>query len=471
MKNSELYIWRYIQQREFPDIIDRLKKEKPLSKHQLVKMSPFLDSQGILRVGGRLKNSTLSENSKNPIILPKKCPTVHALFRHVHSRTGHQGRENILAQIRKKYYVIAMSSLAYKITQECIICRRLLSQPSTQVMANLPSDRLQSDLPPFTNSGIDCWGPMLVTRGRGRAQEKRYGLIISCVASRACHLELLHSLDTDSFVNALRRFYARRGPGIKRIRCDNGTNFVSGKKEIAHEIKAWNQRQIEEWCKIQEIEWIFNPPAAPHWGSMWEREIKTCKKVLQSMMFELENKRTLCDESLATFLTEVENVMNSRPITQVTCDVNDKEALTPNHLLKPATENSFPPGIFKQDDLYSKRRWRQVQYLVNEFWIRWRKEYLPLLMSRQKWTSEKRSFEVDDLVLVVDQLLPRNQWCLGRIDRTHQGQDGRVRSAEVVVAKHCDANGNLAGTHRLTRPISKLILLKTQDQLKNETKI
>ena len=308
-----------------------------------------------------------------------------------------------------------------------------------------------------------------MSRGRGRAKEKKYGLILTCVASRAIHIEVLNSLDTDSFINALRRFIARRGP-VKRLRSDNGTNFTSGKKEIALGIKQWNNHQIDSWCKSKEIEWIFNVPAAPHWGGLWEREVKTCKRILESMTSEIENKRTMTDECLSTWLCEVESIMNNRPITRVTCDSDDNEPLTPNHLLRPAAERTFPPGIFTPGDLYSRRRWRQVQYLSEEFWSRWRKEYLPLLILRQKWTNEHRSHEVDDLVLVVDQLLPRNMWCLGRISVVHRDREGIVRSADVVVSKHRNDAGNLSGTQTLTRPISKLILMKTQEQLKAQDK-
>ena len=467
LQNAELCIWRYVQNMNFSDVIQKLKQKKTLSKNQFSKLSPFIDSSNLLRARGRLQNSDLNEAMKYPILLPKKNPVVHSLFRHLHSRIGHLGREVLVAQIRKKYYVVGMSSLAYQITQQCIICRKILSRPSEQKMANLPSDRLQPDQPPFSTVGIDCFGPMFVTRGRGRSKEKRYGLILSCVASRAIHIEILHSLDTDSFINGLRRFVARRGP-VQRIRCDNGTNFVSGKREIALGIKEWNRHQIESWCKAQNIEWHFNVPAAPHWGGLWERIVKTCKKILNSMTSEIENKKSLNDESLLTWICEVENIMNSRPITQITCDIDDKEALTPNHLLRPATERSFPPGIFSQNDLYSKRRWRQVQFLVDEFWTRWKKEYLPLLMSRQRWTTQRRSHEVDDLVLVVDQLLPRNLWCLGRITQVNRDKEGTVRSAEVLVSKHRDNAGNLAGTQRLQRPITKLILLKTQEELKKD---
>ena len=464
LREAEVAIWRYVQKKELLDVHEALKQKRQLKKHRFAKLNPFLDKNDLIRAEGRLKKSTLSQYSKHPIMLPKSNHLVKSLCRYLHSLSGHLGRENLIVSIRKQFYIVGVSSLAYRITKECQICRVIMARPSEQRMADLPSDRLTPDLPPFSSTGVDAFGPFYVTKGRGRAKEKRYGLIMSCMASRAMHLEVLHSLDTSSFINALRRFTSRRGP-VQKIRSDNGTNFVSGQKELAQGVKNWNSHLIGQWCRAKEIEWIFNVPLAPHWGGAWEREIRTVKKTLTSITSELENRRSIDDETLVTLFCEVESILNGRPLTSVTCDLDDEEPLTPNHLLRPHADRSFPPGIFSPTDLYSKRRWRQVQFLADEFWRKWRNQYLPLLLARQKWNSEARSHEVGDLVLVVDQLLPRNLWCLGRISEVRRDREGRVRSAEVVVSKSKDGRNLRIGTNRLERPISKLILLKTLEEL------
>ena len=94
--------------------------------------------------------------------------------------------------------------------------------------------------------------------------------------------------------------------------------------------------------------------------------------------------------------------MNSRPLTKVSDDSNDLEALTPNHLLLLRPGTSLPPGVFRQSDLYSRRRWRQAQYLSNVFWRRWLKEYLPELQRRQKWLKPKRNFTPGYIENIVD---------------------------------------------------------------------
>lgn len=151
------------------------------------------------------------------------------------------------------------------------------------------------------------------------------------------------------------------------------------------------------------IQWSFNPPAASHHGGVWERLIRMVRQVLHSIVQE----QTLDDEGLQTLFCEVEAILNSRPISTISEDESDLEALTPNHILLLKCHPSFPPGLFQKTDMYIRRRWKQVQYLADLFWKRWTKEYLPLLQERQKWTTVKRGFQVGDVVLVVDSTAPR----------------------------------------------------------------
>ena len=321
-------------------------------------------------------------------------------------------------------------------------------------MANLPPERLTADIPAFTNVGIDCFGPFFVVHGR--KQEKRYGIVFSCMSSRAIHLEISHSLSTDSFISALRRFVARRG-NVESITCDNGTNFVSGSREMKLNIDEWNESTTEEWLKQRNIVWKFNPPTASNFGGFYEREIRSVRKVLTALMTEQTNKLT--DESLTTLMCEVEAILNNRPLTEVTSDPYDCEALTPNHLLLLNAGVTLPPGLFVDDDCYYRRRWKQVQYLAELFWKRWKSEYMILLQQRQKWYRHGRSHRIGDLVLVVDQPLPRNEWNLARIVNIKPDDEGNVRRATVRVAKYKNANLKTWGTKTVVRPIGKLILL------------
>jgi hypothetical protein len=240
-----------------------------------------------------------------------------------------------------------------------------------QKMADLPTERT-SDGPPFTYTGVDFFGPFMIKQGR--KQLKRYGAIFTCLSSRAIHIESAASLDTDSFILALRRFLARRGP-IRQLRCDNGTNFVGAERQLREAFAEMKEDKIKEILMKQSIEWVFNPPAASHFGGIWERQIRTVRKVLSSLSREFGDK--LDEESFRTLMCEVESIVNSRPITTVSSDPNDLDALTPSHILIMKSSIVLPPpGIFQQADVYLRRRWRRVQYLANIFWTRWKREYL-----------------------------------------------------------------------------------------------
>ena len=134
----------------------------------------------------------------------------------------------------------------------------------------------------------------------------------------------------------------------------------------------------------KKISWKFNPPYSSHFGGFFEREIRTVRKILYSILTS-QNIR-LSDENLCTVMCEIESIMNNRPLTEITSDPSDSDALTPNHLLLLNAGITLPPGLFKKSDCYLSRRWRQVQYLADMFWSKWRREYLVLLNQRQKWT-------------------------------------------------------------------------------------
>ena len=163
----------------------------------------------------------------------------------------------------------------------------------------------------------------------------------------------------------------------------------------------------------------------------------------------LVKEQLLSDESLLTLMAEVERVLNNRPLTPVSDDPNDLEPLTPNHLLLQKSNESLPLGTFNEKDCYSRRRWRQIQYLANIFWTRWLKEYLPLLQARQKWLKTQRNLKVGDIVLMSDPNSPRGKWPLARVTKVYPGADGLVRSVQVRTANSY-----------LDRPVSKLCFLE-----------
>ena len=410
------------------------------------KLDPVMDEAGMLRVGGRLKHSKLPVDVKHPIILPRDSQVSRLILTSAHQKVGHLGTNSTLTELRRKYWIPRASQLVRSIIAKCVLCQRYRGRLQVQKMANLPEERLEPGQPAFTKSGVDYFGPLGIKRGRSVL--KRYGVIFTCMASRAVHLEVAQDLSADSCINAVRRFAARRT--VKFLRSDNGTNLVGAEREMREEMEKWNQAKIDSSLKQIGIQWEFNCPLASHHGGAWERLIRSTRKVLYGVMKEQPIR--LDNEGLCTLFCEVEAILNSRPITKTSSDSEDEPVLTPNHLLRMDSDQRLPPGIFVKEDLYLKKRWRQVQYLTNVFWRRWSREYLVRLLERQKWHKETRNIKVGDVVLVADNNLVRNRWPMGRVTEATPSEDGLVRSVTVHT-----------GSSELKRPITKLCLLLEAD--------
>ena len=416
-------------------------------------LDPFLCQEGLVRVGGRLGRSGLKFETRHPIIIPSKSQAAQKILLDLHLSQAHSGSEHILSVSREKYWIIHGRQTAKGICHSCISCRKRHSPLLGQKMADLPANRVEAGKPPFSYVGLDYFGPIYIKRARSTV--KRYGCLFTCLTTRAIHIEIAHSLDTDSFIQALTRFISRRG-NPEEIRSDNGTNFRGAEKELGEALAQWNQSKIGGFLVQKRIKWFFNPAFASHFGGSWERQIRTVRKVLGG----LTSEQVLGEESLLTLMCQVENIVNSRPLTQVSSDPNDNEPLTPNHLLLLRHGTHLPIGVFCEKDQYVRKRWRQVQYLSDIFWKRWLKEYLVNLQLRSKWHLDQYDLKVNDLVLVMNENLPRNVWPMGRVTEVHKGTDGRVRSVTVKTVSSV-----------LTRPIHKLCLLegvKMQKDGKNE---
>ena len=439
-------LWtKRVQTQAYLSEISSLQRGQEISRSSPIKsLNPVLDKEGTLRVGGRIKHAPIPYEAKHPILLPKFHWIVKLIIADLHKRLKHSGVEMVISELRQRYWIPQVRTTAKKIIQTCPTCKRNNSQPSPPMMANLPPSRLQPFSPPFYNTGVDYFGPMLVKQGRSIV--KRYGCLFTCMVTRSVHLEIAHNLDTDSFIMALRRMIARRGKP-RHIYSDNGTNFVGAERELKECLQQLNQEKISDVLTQKQIHWHFNPPSAPHFGGVWERLVQSAKKSPKVTL----NGQLVNDEVLHTLMVEVESLLNSRPLTHVSVDPQDPEPVTPNHFLLGRSSPNLPPGTFDDKDLCARKRWRQAQVLTDHYWKRWLREYVPNLTERRKWnTPVARKLKADDVVLVVDENLPRGQWRLGRVVKTFPGEDGQVRSAEVKTK---------FGQYK--RPAVKLCLLQT----------
>lgn len=183
---------------------------------------------------------------------------------------------------------------------------------------------------------------------------------------------------TSSFLNAYRRFVCRRGP-VSQLKCDQGTNFVDAKSELVQCLKAMNKEKLRTEQLKENCDWIefkMNIPYASHMGGVWECLIRSVRNEL-SVLLELHGSQ-LDEESLKTFMVEAKAIVNGRPLT--VDDMNspdDLEMLIPNALCTMKSKVVCPPpDSFKKRDIYYRKCWRRVQFMANEFWSKWKREYL-----------------------------------------------------------------------------------------------
>lgn len=342
--------------------------------------------------------------------------------------------------MRRNLWVLRGREAIRKQQHLCKECQKWKSKPVVPKMADLPPVRLRLHKPPFYSTGMDCFGPFQIKIGR--RCEKRWGVIFKCLTTRSIHLDLLTSIDTDSFLMALRRFVARRGTPFELI-SDQGTNFRGGERELQEAFSSLSPHLQQQLAK-RKISFRFNPPNAPHFGGAWEREIRSVKNALRTTI----GSQVVTEEVLLTVLIEVEGILNSKPLGYTSSNIADIDPVTPNYLLMGRPDSSLPPVVYPDTKLMGRRRWRQSQVLADQFWSSFVRYYLPTLQSRNKWHSEVRNISNGDVVMVVDPQVPRALWLVGKVMKIFPGSDGCIRAAEIQI------NDKI-----YTRPVARLIPL------------
>lgn len=446
MQHAENHLLRYSQLQSFPEEVNLIKNSKPISNvSRLRKLTPVCNENGLLSVGGRIEAAAnVNPSVKRPIILDGRDYISKLIVGHYHKMAAHSCTETVVNELRQKYWLLKLRPTVRTIAAKCVYCRIRKARATSPRMGDLPEARLAHHQRPYTYCGVDLFGPMEITVGRRR--DKRYGVLFTCLTVRAIHIELVPSLSTDSFIMALRRMAARRGWPY-RMYSDNGTNFRGADSELKRSFKEINEEAaVKNELTNRGLEWHFISPASPHMGGAWERLISSVKTALRVILKE----RAPREEVLITLLAEVENIVNSRPLSHVSVDPEYPESLTPNHFLIGTSSNLPVPGKFDNDDFYSRKLWRITERLADMFWQRWVREVLPTMLPRQKWFQEGHQLKQGDVVVIVDPKLPRNTWPKGIIESVHPGADGRVRIVDIRTK-----------TGILTRPVTRVALLPT----------
>ncbi len=257
---------------------------------------------------------------------------------------------------------------------------------------------------------------------------KSYIAVFICMRVKAVHLELVSSLDTDSFLAAFNRFISRRRRP-ERVISDNGRNFIGAANKLKEFFNnGTNGERINRFCTEKEIKWSFIPLHAPHFGGLWECTIKSAKKIL----VRVGSNNVFTYKEFSTVLANVEACLNSRPLCELSDDPSDLQALTASHflVLKPLLATPTPSSVTSQTILL-QGRWKSLQKIVSNFWSQWRAEYVSSLQTRSKWQGQNCNVRVNDLVLVKEDNQALATWSMGRVIEVYPGPDALVRVARV----------------------------------------
>lgn len=451
LKQAERELWKQAQSEAYsqeqkvlldsqgsPDIRHRLvPKSSPLYK-----LWPYIDLDGVIRMRGRIGAAWYAQpDAKYPVILPKSHRVTLLLVDYYHRHFQHANQETIVNEMRQRYEIAHLRTIVKQTARNCAKCRIKAAVPRSPPMAPLPVQRLEPFVRPFTFVGLDYFGPLTVKVGR--SEVKRWVALFTCLTVRAIHLEVVHSLSSESCILAIRRFIDRRGAPAEFF-SDNGSSFIGANKQLQLEIAAMNEVLASTFTNTN-TRWNFNSPSAPHMGGVWERLVRSVKNAICTI---IDAPRRPTDEVLETILFDAEAMINSRPLTYIPLETADEESLTPNHFLLGSSSGiKQPPSEIQNPHINLRSCWNLVQHMTNTIWKRWIKEYLPVITRRCKWFDEVREIQEQDLVLIVEPSI-KNRYIRGRVEKVFPGRDGRVRQALVRTA---------TGVYK--RPAVKLALL------------
>ena len=343
--------WLKIAQREsFPEECNASEQGEPLSKKsRLLPFHPIWDKdRSLLRVGGRLSNSSLSHSQQHLVILDGKHPITKLIVLSEHLCLLHAGPALVLSSLNMRFHIVKARSTIRSITRQCITCKRHSAHPEDQMLGQLPAECVTLTAP-FDKTGVDYAGPFQLKYGHVRKPTtiKTYICLFVCLSVKAVHLEVVSGLTTEAFIAALRRFIARRGcPTL--IWSNHGSNFVGAKNELKELRNLLSDHDTEgavsNFYSSNNIQWKFIPEKSPHFGGIWESGVKSVKTHLKRIVCPVK----LTFEEFSTVLTQIEACLNSRPLTPVNSPDGDGiTVLTPGHFLigKPSLRYLTPPQI------------------------------------------------------------------------------------------------------------------------------
>lgn len=432
-------VWiRHAQSLFYHQELSALQRHHQLDNRSSIRsLSPFIDEESMLRVGGRLKHALLSFDERHPIILSPKSHFTELVIQAYHQRALHGGTQLTLNLIRQKFWIPRGRLMVKHCIHHCISCVRWRAASPQPPMGNLLAARVTPNRP-FLHVGVDSAGPIFLrTRGRGHKSYKAFICVFICMTSKAVHLEAVSDYTTDAFLAAFQRFSSRRGL-CTDVYSDCGTNFVGADAQLRTLFRAISPeaQRIANGVGNKGIRWHFNPPAAPHFGGIWEAVVKSVKHHLRRMIGEA----TLTFEEMSTLLTQVEACLNSRPLQALSDDPNDLNALTPGHFIIGEPICCVPEPQYDAVPDNQLTRWELLKKMRDHLWRRWSQEYIQGLSARPKWWKDSKNLEIGSTVPPTLRSISTIKVAISSYNRCTSGKGWTSTSG------HCSDSLNRANT-------------------------
>uniref|UniRef100_A0A146L7F7 Integrase catalytic domain-containing protein n=2 Tax=Lygus hesperus TaxID=30085 RepID=A0A146L7F7_LYGHE len=429
LKQGFLLMIRVSQYHHFSSDIKLLKKGESVS-NKLRSLTPFLDENGLIRVRGRIENSNASYDLRHPYLIPHEAHIAKLMCDHFHRLTLHGGHRLISSLLQRRFWIPALRRLIRSRIFRCSTCYLPKAPGVTPLMGDLPASRF-STVRAFRSVALDYAGFFTIRESlrRNAPRSKGYLVVIVCLSTKAVHLDFAPDLSTPAFLRALDRFVARRGL-CNEIFSDNGTNLVGASRHLKEvfELLASSQDVINDHLASQAIAWNFSPPAGPHFNGISEAAVKTAKHHITRVI----GKQIMTFEEMTTVVCRIEAVLNSRPLGSFSADAHeDSDFLTPGHFIVGAPLLAPPEEDIHDVAINRLNRHQLIRHSVQNFWRRWKREYLPTLIPRSKWTELQENLSIGDVVYLRNVQTPPLQWPIGRILAIYPGKDGIVRVAKI----------------------------------------
>lgn len=289
-------------------------------------------------------------------------------------------------------------------------------------MADLPKDRVTPE-PPFKIVGVDFTGAFSAKCNYHHMVKftKLYACIFVCFTTRTVHIELVPSLSSKDFLNAMKCFVSRRGLPIT-VYSNYGTNFRGADRYL-----KFNDTPISRYAVNNRIEWKFNSPYTPHRDSIWEATVKSAKRFIPLVTKD----KVFSENELRTSLTQIEAILNSHPIAYLDKSEPSEEVLTPGHFLIGRNLTVLPePETSSTIPLSQCYRANQIQ--VRDFWKVWSQDYFNQFRCRSKWFNMQLNFTENQVVLYKDSTRSPTKWPLARVIHVFPDTSNVVRTVEIL---------------------------------------